>query len=365
MYDTVEIGAEFVHGENATTWEIIRAEGLTAEPWSFKGMSDYRVYGEDGRIRPDSKEMMAAMYAAEEDLWECEDPAISVNAYVNAQDVPEEIRFYAKRHIGDVEAADTEDLSAAKLAAASRRSTNGEENFRILDGYDRIPEALARGLEVRVGHPVTQVNWKRGSVEVLCANGATFVAPRLVFTVPLGVLKKDLLKFSPALPSSFTGAVSRIGFGDNCKILLWVDSEVPEFRMIDTRGWYGHFWQQKKRNETIITGYCGGSRATKLTNMGEAAAIEVGIEDIASALGEDIRAHVKQARFCSWSDNPYILGSYSYPKLGMGNARTEIQEPVADTLYYCGEASHDKGHASTVHGAIEMGRATAKQILYG
>jgi hypothetical protein len=57
------------------------------------------------------------------------------------------------------------------------------------------------------------------------------------------------------------------------------------------------------------------------------------------------------------------MGSYSYPALGMGSACSILRRPVADTVYYTGEAVNDQGHSATVHGAIEAGRMTAAQIL--
>jgi len=364
-HGTVELGAEFIHGEHAITWELVKAANLATEEWSYKGLSDYRVYGEGGSIRADSRELMAAMYDAEKSIDDCKDPNLSLSAYIDAQDVPEEVRFFAKRHIGDVEGADPDDLSIASLSEEYARASNGERNFRILDGYDRIFDMLAGGLEVRLEHPVNEVTWEARSAVVSCANGTVFEASFVVLTASIGVLQKGDISFVPGLPASFVDAVGRIGYGDNAKCIFWLTGEVPDFRMVDTRGLYGHFWQQKKEGVTIVTGYSGGPRATKLTGMGSDAAIEAGIEDLASAVGESIRSQVMQARFSSWSDNPYILGSYSYPKLGMGTARTEIQEPIANTIFYCGEASHDAGHASTVHGAIEMGRLTANRILYG
>ena len=47
----------------------------------------------------------------------------------------------------------------------------------------------------------------------------------------------------------------------------------------------------------------------------------------------------------------------------MESASGTLRKPVADTIYYTGEAANDRGHSATVHGAIEAGRMTAAQIL--
>jgi len=47
---------------------------------------------------------------------------------------------------------------------------------------------------------------------------------------------------------------------------------------------------------------------------------------------------------------------------GMG-AAANLAEPVANTLYFAGEATNSDGYNGTVHGAIATGLRAAKELL--
>src|SRR5690606_1285891 len=69
------------------------------------------------------------------------------------------------------------------------------------DGYDAIVMHLARGLDLRLEHEVTHVDWSGDEVMVETTCGV-FRAPRVVLTLPLGVLKAGSVGFDPHLPEA-------------------------------------------------------------------------------------------------------------------------------------------------------------------
>src|SRR5690606_12172898 len=56
------------------------------------------------------------------------------------------------------------------------------------DGFDQLATQLADGLEVKLEHVVTSVEWSPGGVTVTSGQGV-FTAGRAIVTVPIGVLK--------------------------------------------------------------------------------------------------------------------------------------------------------------------------------
>ena len=64
-------------------------------------------------------------------------------------------------------------------------------------GYDQLINVLARGMDLRLGKPVIEVQHDSQGVKIVTADGATLAAERAVITLPLGVLKKGTVKFSP------------------------------------------------------------------------------------------------------------------------------------------------------------------------
>lgn len=361
----VEAGAEFIHGENATTWEMVRALELKTEEWGLETADSYRLFGKGGQIRDDSEDLFQRFRAVDDELWSYDGPDMSVAEYFRKNATDEEAAFYKVREIGDIEAADPGLLSVRGIVHEERLATNGGKNFWITDGYDRVMRGYAEGLDIRLRHRAVRVRWAEGRVAVECENGAHFEAPRLVFTIPIGVMKKCPPEFMPALPQAFEQGVRAVGFGNSTKMLFWMSGHLPPFRMIDTDGPVGHWWQRWFGEEPVLVGYSGGARANELARMSEADAIEAGMQDLSGALGAGVRHLISYARHITWSSDPYAYGSYSFPTVGMEDTRDILARPIADTLYYCGEATNTRGHPGTAHGAIEEGRRVALEILAG
>jgi monoamine oxidase len=84
---------------------------------------------------------------------------------------------------------------------------------------------------------------------------------------------------------------------------------------------------------------------------------------LASFLGvtsSEVRAHLVSWRTHDRHGDPYTRGAYSYAVAGVEDGPLKLGEPIADTLFYAGEAtSKDLG---TVHGAIESGYRAANEI---
>jgi monoamine oxidase len=78
---------------------------------------------------------------------------------------------------------------------------------------------------------------------------------------------------------------------------------------------------------------------------------------------ETIRGGIEAVYRYDWMSDPYARGAYSYPGVGGLYAAAVLAEPVADTLFFAGEATHSGGHMGTVHGAIATGERAARQIL--
>jgi polyamine oxidase len=61
-------------------------------------------------------------------------------------------------------------------------------------------------------------------VRVTTDNGKTFDADAVIVTVPLGVLKANVLQFEPRLPNWKEAAIADLGIGNENKIALFFES---------------------------------------------------------------------------------------------------------------------------------------------
>ena len=90
-------------------------------------------------------------------------------------------------------------------------------------GYRRLVEAMATGVDLRLGVDVAEVARSASGVRVRSGDGTSEEGSHVVVTVPLGVLKRDVLRFSPALPPDRLAAIERLGFGRYEKVALRFD----------------------------------------------------------------------------------------------------------------------------------------------
>jgi monoamine oxidase len=358
----VELGAEFIHGDRAATWALVRAAGLRAAPWEGP-----RLFGRAGRILPEDDPTVARareLYNAVSSRAGADESVASALARLAPPDDPG--LPYALQWLANIEGADTSRLSAAALSREHELSSNGDDNFHILDGYDRAVAHLAAGLDIRLGSPVERVRWAPGAVTLELAGGAQLAARRALITVPLGVLQANRPAFSPALPPAKRAAIAAIPMGHVTKLVLWFDRELwPVCSAISTDGRVATWWPVESAATPTLMGYTGGLKALALAALGEAGAIEAGVAELSALLGADVRPALLGGRLADWSRDEWTLGAYSYSPVGIGDARATLAEPVADTLYFAGEATVTWGHLATVHGALESGARAAEALLLG
>jgi monoamine oxidase len=356
----VELGAEFIHGHLAVSWEYVRAAGLRTIPWSRE-----RRFACGGQILPPDSPLRERVFALYERVATYNGSEISAAALLRRHASPDDPALgIVLRWLANLEGADTELLSASRYAWEHEQSSNGEDNFHILAGYDRLIAQMAAGIETRCEAPVARVSWASGRVQIELTNGATLSARRALITVPLGVLKDGRPAFAPALPVEKQAAIAAIPMGQVTKLLLWFDRQLwPDFTVLSTDGCVATWWPVESAATPTLMGYQGGLVALELAALGEARAIEVGLAELSTLFGTDLRSHCRGGRLADWSRDTWSLGAYSYSAVGMGEARAALAAPLARTLFFAGEATVLDGHIATVHGAIESGRRAAAEIL--
>ncbi|MBI1877640.1 MAG: FAD-dependent oxidoreductase [Chloroflexi bacterium] len=97
--------------------------------------------------------------------------------------------------------------------------------------------------------------------------------------------------------------------------------------------------------------------------LGEDKAVKQGLAEAVALFGSVVGETFVKGRLVDWSGDAWTRGGYSYTPVGAGDARAKLATPVAQTLFFAGEATLTNGHAATVHGAIESGRRAAEEIL--
>ncbi len=151
-------------------------------------------------------------------------------------------------------------------------------------GYSQILEALEGRYEVRLGMPVQRIASCQAGVCLTFGSSdeeASFEA--VVVSVPLGVLKRDQLKFDPPLPEDKRAAIQRMGMGTVDKLYLLFDEPFwdrdPSVIMVPEHGLpAGQFqlWMNlyKYVGAPVLLGFNGGPPALQIARLSDDEVLE-------------------------------------------------------------------------------------------
>jgi monoamine oxidase len=237
-------------------------------------------------------------------------------------------------------------------------------NWRIVEGYGRLMEALASGLDITFDSAASLIDHTGPQVRIETPRG-DLRAGAVIVTVPTDVLRAGDLRFHPALPDKIAAAaVLPLGLADKLYLKLDGAEEFPKDSHL-----YGALdsvrtgsYHLRPFGRPVIEVYFGGRFARGLEAEGEAAFASFAIGQLASLLGEGMRKRLHPIAATAWARDPYARGSYSHAMPGHADARSVLAAPVDERLFFAGEACmvHD---FSTAHGAYRSGVKAADAAI--
>ncbi|HEY3815914.1 MAG TPA: NAD(P)/FAD-dependent oxidoreductase [Polyangiaceae bacterium] len=278
-------------------------------------------------------------------------------------------------------AADPTKLGVQSLLdnTAADERPGAERQFRWVQGYDGLVAALAaqaipERCTVKLEAVVTALAWRPGHVVVRLATGEELTAPRVVVTVPLGVLKAGAIAFSPPLPSEKDAALLRLEMGATARVSLLIrdeawpgrDTFAAESTLFTGRPPFPVWWISQRVPRPVVTGWGGRRGASALASLGEADRVGAAVRALAEALAVEpgrLQESVEGAFQHDWVEDPFARGAYSYAGVGGRRAGAELGAPIEGTLFFAGEATQSDGHNATVHGAIASGERAAGEVI--
>ncbi len=105
-----------------------------------------------------------------------------------------------------------------------------------------------------------------------------------------------------------------------------------------------------------------GAFGRDLSAHGEAAMFDFAAEWLAGLYGAEIKKTIGRKHATRWNSEPYALGAWSAAVPGGQFARRQFLDPIADNVWYAGEAAHETLWG-TVGGAWESGERAADAVL--
>jgi monoamine oxidase len=184
------------------------------------------------------------------------------------------------------------------------------------------------------------------------------------------------IAFEPPVPH-LVHAAREMGFGTVVKAVLvfknrfWNDKnfeihcqQIPDLGFLVNGTAFPVFWPGLEGPVFTITGWAGGPRAEKLMHYSDEELKATAVFSLAHALmckQELVKEQLLEVQVFNWSREPYARGAYSYATPATAQAIKLFAEPLANTVYFAGEAFGKT--MGTVEAALESAEETVKRIL--
>lgn len=368
----VEFGAEFVHGQPE---EIL---GLAAEGGvpivAVEGTFLHKEKGSwtsAGELMEEVNHLFSKMPAEGLDQ--------SFLHYLDHASASEEVRQQALRYVEGFHAADPALISVQSLVRDSKaeEAVHSDHQYRMEHGYEPLVQAVVDRIdrqrcEILLNTVVTEIQWRPKQVTVRTA-AKEFTAPRAIITLPLGVLKAHSVVFSPTLPEK-ENAISFLEMGPVIRVSLCFASrfweQQPQFAnfsfLLTDDPKFPTWWSNSPLPGPVLTGWAASRYGTAQSGKNKNEVVQTAIQSLSRIIGiseQEIRSQLIDAFTHDWQNDPFSRGAYSYAAVGGIDAARALAEPIANTLYFAGEATNSDGYNGTVHGAIATGLRAAKEVL--
>jgi monoamine oxidase len=260
--------------------------------------------------------------------------------------------------------------SASQLSAHwfdSAEEFDGDDAL-FPSGFGAIAESLAKGLTIRFGQVVREVQWDSDPARVITQD-SEYEADHVVVTLPLGILQAGRVTFKPGLPRKKAEAIAELGMGllNKCYLRFeepfWpVDVDWLEYIPETPGAWteWVSFWRVAK--QPVLLGFNAAARAREMEELSDQATVESGMQTLRAIYGRRIPQPIGY-QVTRWAKDPFALGSYSFNAVGSTpGMRQALASSAGGRLFFAGEAS-DAEYFGTAHGAYLSGLRAAGEIL--
>jgi monoamine oxidase len=369
----IELGAEFVHGRVPETLAVADEAALLLTA----------IDGHHWQTRPGAREPADGAWASLErvlgQLDGARTPDRTFEDFLAAAHIDPDDAAAARQYVRGFDAADPARVGERWLALTEDASVrdDADHQYRVVDGYDRVPQWLARRLDagtLRLSSPVDRIAWRHGHVAVRVAGGLTIKARSAVIAVPLAILAADDgIAFDPPLGPDKRAAIDGIATGSVVRLVVRFREPFWEGMGMDRLGFLHTadptvpiWWTSYPLRTPLLVGWVGGPSATTLAASDGETIADLALEGLATQLDVERRwldALEVEHWYHDWEHDPYARGAYSYGLVDGLDAPRALGAPIDRTLFFAGEATDPDGRSGTVHAAIASGLRAADEVL--
>ncbi len=249
-------------------------------------------------------------------------------------------------------------------------------NSQPKGGFRQLIDDAARGLDIRLGAPVTALSWRDTGVTATLQSGERIDAVRAVVTLPVGLLRDGRFRLDPLPPVAQQQAIGRLGYGAG--VLAKVYLRFPQTFWPTTSKWFGRLPEAPDRRGTfntfvshveesglpILLSFANGHTAVRYDRqLADDEVKEAALESLRRMFGRAKVPAPEAFVFPRWLSDPWTMGGYSYPAIGSPpEDHGDHARPLGKRVFFAGEATEPVEYG-TVHAALWSGEQAAEAIF--
>jgi monoamine oxidase len=373
-----EGGAEFIHGNLKTTFDLLEEAGLkkTKIAGKFCRVTNGK-WSTEWELIPHWKLLIKKLYECKED--------VSLDMFLETFFKEKKYVMLKKQFKNYIEGYDAADTNHANIfAIRNERKNEDEEQYRPVPDYAALIAFLQKSClkhngVIKTNEPVKEIR-KNATIEVI-TSATKYSCKNIIIAVPLGVLQcrknnSNFINF-PSNLNAYMKAAKKIGNGGVIKFLLefdaafWLDKKFLKAKNITAPSYIftnekiPTWWTQYPSKVPLLTGWIAGPSSHKLKKYSQKAFKQLLLSSLSGFLklpSGQLEKRLIKFKVMNWISEPYILGGYSYSTVQTEAARKFLNQAFEDSFYFAGEYIL-KNSSSTVDAAMASGKQVAEEIL--
>ena len=247
-----------------------------------------------------------------------------------------------------------------------------EHKFKNTTWFSFFDNYMVPGIRDRItlNSPVKAIDYSSEKI-IVSTEQKEYEADKVILTVPLTILKQDLITFIPEFPVQKRNALREVEMPDGMKVFIeFSERFYPDMtydgglsEIMNNEDGEKIFYDAAFRKDTdkhILGLFTVGKQATTYTSQpSEGALKEHLLQELDTIFDGQASKYYQKHIVQNWSAEPYIRGSYShYHNM---DAQGVLAAPIEDKIYFAGEAYAED--YSTAHGAAESAYTAVEEIL--
>ena len=262
-------------------------------------------------------------------------------------------------------------LSKSTLGEAAAGSSVTDRKFVNATWFDFFDQYVVPSVRsnIRFNSIVQSVDYTGDQVTINLQGGQSMTADKVIFTAPLKQVQNGNISFTPALPSNKQSAIDQTEIWDGIKVFLefrekfyptFLEFEVNPSRAGERLYYDAAYGQNTTQN--ILGFFSVGTPAKDYTSRSGNDLRDFMLAELDTILDNQASPNYLKHTVQNWQEEPFQGGAYVNDYENWRRVR-RLGEPVANKIYFAGEAYTDGEDWGSVHNAAQAARVAVEAIV--